>query len=206
MIESIFVAQDVLSKDDCKLIIEQAPKAEDYYVAKNVQMAHEDNAIERKDKQFDGNIVINSFNDWKQQSQKLTHILEEALKAYAERFTIIKDYHLKDGVHFTEFKIQQTLPGGGFHKWHFEDFSMRDRFLVWTIFLNDVEQGGETEFLYHSVRVPARQGSMCIFPSDFTHTHRGNPPLSGEKWIMTGWYKYNWYQYVTPQLRYGHRP
>lgn len=34
MIESIFLAHDVLSKDDCKLIIDQAPKAEDYYVAK----------------------------------------------------------------------------------------------------------------------------------------------------------------------------
>ena len=24
----------------------------------------------------------------------------------------------------------------------------------------------------------------------FTHLHRGNPPISNEKWIVTGWYQY----------------
>jgi hypothetical protein len=86
-------------------------------------------------------------------------------------------------------KIQKTLPTGGYHVWHFEQGSgafMR-RVLVYTLYLNDVLEGGETEFLYQSKRYPARKGDVCIFPSHFTHPHRGNPPLSGEKYIMTGW-------------------
>ena len=60
--------------------------------------------------------------------------------------------------------------------------------MVWSIFLNDVEEGGETEFLYHSMRVKAKKGSMLLFPAGFTHLHRGNPPMSNTKYIATGWY------------------
>ena len=30
---------------------------------------------------------------------------------------------------------------------------------------------------------------MVIWPAYFTHLHRGNPPISNEKWIVTGWYE-----------------
>jgi hypothetical protein len=53
-----------------------------------------------------------------------------------------------------------------------------------------VEEGGETEFLYLSQRVKPKTGRLVIFPSGYVHTHRGNPPLSGEKYIMTGWIEF----------------
>ena len=58
------------------------------------------------------------------------------------------------------------------------------------IYLNDVEEGGETEFLYQSIRVAPKAGTLLIWPAGFTHTHRGNPPLSGDKYIATGWVQY----------------
>ena len=119
---------------------------------------------------------------------KLGHVLREGVKTYGHKFPIIKDFFLDHcNVSFDGFKIQKTPISGGFHRWHFEDGHSRDRFLTWSVFLNDVEEGGETEFLYQSARVPAKQGSLCLFPCDWTHTHRGNPPISNEKWIMTGW-------------------
>ena len=27
-----------------------------------------------------------------------------------------------------------------------------------------------------------------IFPAGFMHTHRGNPPISNDKYILTGWF------------------
>ena len=61
------------------------------------------------------------------------------------------------------------------------------RIIVVSLFLNTVEEGGETEFLYQQKRVSAVQGSMILFPSTWTHVHRGNPPLSGNKYIATTW-------------------
>ena len=62
------------------------------------------------------------------------------------------------------------------------------RVLVNMMYLNDVDEGGETEFLYQSMRVQPKKGRVVIWPAGFTHTHRGNPPLAGEKYIATAWY------------------
>jgi hypothetical protein len=87
------------------------------------------------------------------------------------------------------FKMQKTGLREGYHIWHYEsgDREMCNRLLTWMLYLNDVEEGGETEFLYQSMRVKPKQGTLLIWPAAFTHTHRGNPPLSNEKYIVTGW-------------------
>jgi hypothetical protein len=61
------------------------------------------------------------------------------------------------------------------------------RALVFTIYLNDVEEGGETEFLHQSIRAKPVKGRCVIWPAAFPYVHRGNPPLKGEKYIMTSW-------------------
>lgn len=85
--------------------------------------------------------------------------------------------------------IQRTLPTEGYHKWHCEDAGMGvgKRLLAYMLYLNDGFEGGETEWLYQSRREAPVSGRMVIWPAGWTHMHRGNPPLSGEKYIATGW-------------------
>jgi hypothetical protein len=88
------------------------------------------------------------------------------------------------------WKIQKTLPTEGYHAFHIEhgvNPPASNRVGVWTLYLNDVEEGGETEFLYQLKRIKPQKGTLCIFPAGYTHVHRGNTPFSGEKYIMTGW-------------------
>ena len=90
-------------------------------------------------------------------------------------------------------KIQKTSLTQGYHNWHCENdafFNSKDRVLGWTLYLNDVEEGGETEFLYQSLRFKPKAGTFILFPAYFTHTHRGNPPRSGVKYIATGWMEF----------------
>lgn len=90
-------------------------------------------------------------------------------------------------------KIQKTCPTQGYHVWHCEHDSYefaQNRILSWILYLNDVEEGGETEFLYQSLRFKPKEGTLILFPAHFTHTHRGNPPLSGVKYIATGWIEF----------------
>ena len=92
-----------------------------------------------------------------------------------------------------EIKIKKTSPTQGYHVWHCEHDASpdaRDRVLAWILYLNDVEEGGETEFLYQSLRVKPKAGTFILFPAHFTHTHRGNPPLSGVKYIVNGWIEF----------------
>lgn len=88
-------------------------------------------------------------------------------------------------------KTQKTLPTQGFHQWHWEADSLEhaSRVAAFTLYLNTVE-GGETEFIQQSMRIPAIQGSLSIFPAAFTHAHRGNPPLNTAKYILTGWVEF----------------
>jgi hypothetical protein len=86
-------------------------------------------------------------------------------------------------------RIQKTPAGGGFHNWHFENGTREHstRIVTMMLYLNDVEEGGETEFLYYRKRIKPIAGRLLVWPSGYPHTHRGNPPLSGTKYIITGW-------------------
>ena len=55
-------------------------------------------------------------------------------------------------------------------------------------YLEVPKEGGETEFLHQSLRIKPIVGRTLIWPAGFTHMHRGNPPLDGEKMYITGWF------------------
>ena len=105
---------------------------------------------------------------------------------------IIRNYtdkipHLNNPVAH-EAKIQNTHPGQGYHVWHCEwTNDLPRRVLAWALFLNDVDEGGETEFLYQSKRIAPKFNRFVCWPAGWTHIHRGNPPLSNEKYVVTGW-------------------
>lgn len=113
----------------------------------------------------------------------------ECYKEYIDRYSTLKQY---DQHTIYSYKVQKTIPAGGYHVWHCEDGSKEfsRRLGVYILYLNDVGEGGETEFLYLSKRISAKKGRLIIFPSNYPWTHRGNPPLSSTKYIMTGWIEF----------------
>jgi hypothetical protein len=95
---------------------------------------------------------------------------------------------------------------GGYPYWHSEispkvetDDNLH-RVLLWTIYLNQDFDGGETEFLFQQRRIAPKTGSLLIAPAGFTHTHRGNMPKGGNKYIATSWVLFQRAQqlYATP--------
>ena len=60
------------------------------------------------------------------------------------------------------------------------------------LYLNDVDEGGETEYLIsRRVKVKPEEGKLVFWPAGYTHPHRGNPIYDGYKYIITGWYTYD---------------
>lgn len=125
----------------------------------------------------DGLRVLDGFQDafWK-----------SVFEPYVDEYTLLAVFK---GLKIRHIKIQKTRIGGGYHAWHCENLETRNagRVLTFVLYLNDVHEGGETEFLYYPKRVKAEAGKLVLFPGSFTHTHRGNPPISNEKYILTGW-------------------
>ena len=89
------------------------------------------------------------------------------------------------------YNIQYYPPKGGFKKWHYEsgDSYTCKRNLVFMTYLNNVKNAG-TEFKYQKIKTKCKKGLTLIWPSAFTHTHRGIISKRNEKYIITGWFSY----------------
>jgi hypothetical protein len=142
--------------------------------------------LQKQDQQFFAG--AHNIDIWWEDLRPLMLNFDLALRNYIE-VTGAKEAFVEE-LKYTNLKIQKTLPTEGYHIWHIEHqkgFHNEARSLVFSIYLNDVVDGGETEFLNFSQRVKPKTGRIVIWPSGFPYVHRGNPPLSGEKYILTSW-------------------
>lgn len=86
------------------------------------------------------------------------------------------------------FLIQKYKKGVGKYEYH-NDFQLRDtdyRILTFLWYLNNITEGGETEF-FGDIKITPEDGKLIIFPANWTFPHCGKMPLSSDKYIVTGW-------------------
>ena len=103
-----------------------------------------------------------------------------------ERVKLLATYSITEGI-----QIQKYEPSEGYKAWHCERYGIaqQTRCFAFMTYLNDVLDGG-TEFMYQKLITPAKKGLTLIWPSDWTHTHRGQISLTHKKTIITGWLNY----------------
>jgi len=124
--------------------------------------------------------------------QEISHFVGDYMKFY-----FIKGFlqTSKLGTNIQHYEADE----GGFFKYHYERGALEtcDRQVVFMTYLNDVNlgDGGETEFYWQKLKIEPRKGLTVLWPSDFTHRHRGLP-CKIDKWIVTGWFNY---QYSEPK-------
>jgi len=132
--------------------------------------------------------IISSADSWIFENFKTA--VMSCYNLYADKFGVFNDLgkHAISG----SIKIQKSEKSQGYHMWHCENDCIKtgNRVALIILYLNDLDEGGETEFLYQSLRIAPSKGRMIICPSDWTHTHRGNPPLKDEKYIITTWIEF----------------
>lgn len=74
---------------------------------------------------------------------------------------------------------------------HFDALGeVANRYLVFLWYLNDVAEGGETEFPDLGVSVAPRTGRLLMFPPYWMFQHAGLPPRSGDKYILSTYLLY----------------
>ena len=121
------------------------------------------------------------------------HIIGNTLSLGIEEYR--KEYSFIDSGEYwgveNRYKIQRYKPDEGYFALHCENAGVPEflkRILAWTIYLNDVKDGGYTEFPVQNRRIQPRRGDVVIFPAYFTHPHRGITSKTQTKYILTGWY------------------
>ena len=89
------------------------------------------------------------------------------------------------------FMIQKYTKNIGQYTYH-NDYRIsidekRHRTVTYLWYLNDVDEGGETEF-WGTYKIKPRKGKLILFPASWCFPHRGIMPISSDKYIITGWF------------------
>ena len=183
----IGVYDNYITKQECDKAIKLFENQNKFNNTLN-RMDYENSPIlQKQDKQFFAG--ENNIEFWWENLKTLMLNFDMAWNHYMQQ-TGARESYGQDKFFYTRLKIQKTLPTEGYHVWHIEHgatFEMQSRAFVFSIYLNDVKNGGETEFLHFSQRVKPKTGRIVIWPAAFPYVHRGNSPLSGEKYILTSW-------------------
>ena len=131
----------------------------------------------------DTQICMDAFSPG--EAQALNGFVNECLKKYVDEYPYLQEHRYISSLTL----LQKTEPKQGYHTFHEENinWNCNSRAIAWMVYLNDVEEGGETEFLYQQYKIKPKKGTVVIWPGSYTHLHRGNPPIS-DKYIATGWY------------------
>ena len=130
--------------------------------------------------------------------------LDEYIACYVNKYKIfgVLDTDNKDKILDTTQVKSQTVSlfpnqlqkykkgEGHYNAWHCEwsptphDPSIM-RTLISMLYLTDVDEGGHTQFYSQNLSVQPKAGRLILFPAYFTHTHRGQTPISNDKYIIT---------------------
>ena len=117
-------------------------------------------------------------------------VIEEYKKEFPFCYQTIKRWGL-----CRDIKIQRYQPGKYYSNWHCENDGGEtrgwgQRHLVYMTYLNDISDGGGTEFYSQQLTVRPEKGLTLIWPADWTHHHRGVVSNTEEKFIISGWWNF----------------
>lgn len=111
--------------------------------------------------------------------------IQRHLELYNERTALTLQVPSRDRLENLRIKRYLVKESDQFQP-HFDaqDYTC-NRYMVFLWYLNDVDEGGETEFCDLDLRVSARAGRLLMFPPYWMFQHAGLPPRSNDKYIIS---------------------
>ena len=187
----IHVEYNTLSEEFCNGVI---GKFETDSRKRQGRLGSGKNSVVNVDIKDSVDLMISGLDDWKEEDEVLFNSVNKCSQKYRNKNLLedIKIPILLDTMSDTGYQIQKTSPNSGY-SWH-DDFDpsydytsnagVRVLSFIW--YLNDVSEGGYTEFI-DGTKIQPERGKFLIFPSTWNFIHRGFPPKKESKYIITGW-------------------
>ena len=187
MIQHGFIAGSRISLDSCDDLIDYFEQAPDMYKGAGITGGGLDLSFKKST-----DMEVSPTNpDHRVQNymRELSHVCDDyiSLFPYSSEGQATWNINVK-------FNIQKYKPNEGFYGWHTERDTWKEmnpcRHLAFMTYLNDVTDGGHTEWFHQKLKIQPEKGMTYIWPVDWTHTHRGITSPTQTKYIATGWYSY----------------
>lgn len=179
----IKVYDNVLSESICDSILTEFHSSETTYIDR-----------EQRPTFTDLNISILYQEDhprWISSTAKLMEVFNNAVSRYMEELDVGPDF--PDRYAYEQFRIKHYNNNGHDQFRDHVDVGNHDsakRFLVLFLYLNDVEEGGETVFPRLDFSVKPKCGRILLFPPTWQYRHAGLPPVSEPKSIVGSYLHY----------------
>ena len=190
MIQSLFrknpdyieIYDNALSKKECEILINQFEKTD------NIERGYMSNGYDPKKKNCLQ--LCYDVNDQSIVSNIIKLKLNSCIKQYNKKYCSLQK--ILNWKTYPDFNIQKyNGEDDGYKVWHCEHGKYEHnskRIMAWMFYLNDAKSG--TEFANYPT-INAKMGRCVIWPSFWTHLHRGVIPNKGIKYIATGWFVYD---------------
>tara|TARA_Y100000996_G_C22523657_1_gene643505 strand:- start:537 stop:1160 length:624 start_codon:yes stop_codon:yes gene_type:complete len=184
----IYVVSDFLSDQECKSFIE-------------LGMGKMERARVISDSKDDQKIDSTRTNDY----LWITHDANDLVHEVSKRFSVLVQMPINNA---EQFQLVYYGPGNEY-KPHYDAFDNKtpegqnnwfpggQRMVTALAYLNDVKQGGETDFPNVNVSVKPNKGDVVVFHNCIEGTteinpnslHAGSPVIAGEKWAVNLWFR-----------------
>lgn len=129
---------------------------------------------------------------------EIFNLLNSKLSYYVNKYKNITNFQLPTNFINQYHMMMKYLKNDGLYEWHndfhllgtsigdADDKSGTCRILTYLFYLNTIDEGGETEFI-DGTKIKPEKGKLLIFPATWPYVHKGNMPVSSNKYIVTGW-------------------
>lgn len=125
---------------------------------------------------------------WKETDDFLFNEIDKHLKNYFKK--LLGVYVGFENLENSGFYINKFKKNDGRELYHhdFEINPERTKYRVLTFmwYLNDIKEGGESEF-FGTYKIKPQRGKLVIFPASWTHPYENCIPISEDKYVICGW-------------------
>jgi hypothetical protein len=192
MINLIKVYDDVVDEVSCKLLIEKFEDSHEYY--KTVHQEDGENSISFEQ------ITLVEHEEWQSVQKGMLELFQDYIVYYKIDCKIL-DKMWPDTYGYEAIRIKRYL-NNDYDRFdpHVDVLNSETsrRFLSFFIYLNDVDEGGETEFVnmkkpgtHMPFIIKPRRGRLLMFPPLWMYYHAGLKPVSNSKYLINSYCHYD---------------
>ena len=187
----IRVYDEVIDEKSCKMLIEKFENSFDDY--------EEVNQLEDKEVISFKQINLHDYQDWNSVENGMLEVFQDYILNYKIDCNF-KDKQWPQSYGYEAIRMKRYLPND-YDRFdpHVDvlNYETARRFLTFFIYLNDVDEGGETKFLnlnkegtYIPLTVNPKRGRLLMFPPMWPWYHAGLKPISSEKYLIHSYCHY----------------
>ena len=183
MIENfVKIYDNVIDEESCKGLIEKFEKLQDKHEIVNIE--------DKEDRISFNQIVLTKNEEWKTVNDGMMKLFQAYIAQYKKECNI-SEQMWPEKYGYETIRMKRYL-ANDYDRFDYhvdvKDYATARRFLAFFIYLNDVVEGGETEFLFG--RVNPKMGRLVMFPPMWPWFHAGQKPVSVTKYFIQSYCHY----------------